>query len=411
MANTTAILAILRTRSDRSHRYTGLLTFEAESVAGPESARLRFVPAFFDANLGGRIRALQRELTQIRSEYQAHLTNPNSSEAKRIQERLRKVGSSLFNRFECEGIFDELFQTQSIRNLVVYTNEPAIPWQWVFDADSGLFACERFAMGKVFMQDVRRGSPALGDFLRRDDPEELEHSVLELLKRRSALIFEGSWPGHASELPQATREAQLLESSFKARFGQAKRVRGDDVEFSDAMRLMADRLKVIHYSGHSSIKGLTPKPGTVLAAEQISGSPRSLKSNPIVFLNSCDSGTIRKVWEREANVATAFLSRGACGCVVTSFPVEDRAAEEFAIRFYDEALGSEHAPAIGEILRLIRVNQGHDAEFVNDISRLAFDYYGDPRGRLKASQIHRIRTQQTDTYEGKRIYQRFKKQL
>jgi hypothetical protein len=177
------------------------------------------------------------------------------------------------------------------------------------------------------------------------------------------------------------------------------------------MRDMAKRLKIIHYSGHSSGKGLLPTPRTILSSGDIAAAPRSFDANPIVFLNSCSSGQIKQIWEQEANLATAFLARGACGCVVTSLPVSDRASQKFAVSFYEKALDVEKAPPIGEIIRIIRLEQGKDRVTKNDLTRLFFDYYGDPRTRLEPNRFHSIRQEQTSTYVGKRVFQDLKETL
>lgn len=415
MANTTAILSVLRTPTGESGwRHSGLLTFETEALGNSDEELLRFVPAFFNADFESKIGSLQRRIAVFRKKYCEYMekTVAKSEQEKVIQgliKELKSIGNFLFHRFECGKIFDELFRREGIRNLVIYTNEPAIPWQWVYDSETDKFACERFAVGKIFMQEVRRDrQDHLQGFVTRPKPVDKDGDPIVVLQNKSALILVGDWPGHRNQLPRAAREGALLETTFKQkRFGDVQLIQGDDVQFSEALRVMADKLKIIHYSGHSSDKGLLPTPKAVLAPRDISGI-RSLSANPVVFLNSCLSGVIKTIWEQDANLATAFLGSGACGCIVTSLPVSDRASAKFAIAFYEKALKGESALPIGEIVRVIREEQAQDEEIKNDLTRLFFDYYGDPRTRLEPSRMHSIRREQTSTYKDKKIYQKLK---
>jgi hypothetical protein len=418
MPNTTAILSVLKTPASKSRwRHSGLLTFETEALGNSDEELLRFVPAFFNANFGSKISALQRRVAEFRSKYDDYLRTNNTKKEqevliRQLVEELKGIGNFLFHKFECGKIFDELFQRDTIKNLIIYTNDPAIPWQWVYDSETDQFACERFAVGKIFMQEVRKDrSDRLQGFLSRARPVDKEGEAVVVLQDKSALILVGDWPGHRNQLPRAAKEGALLQATFKQkRFGDVQLVLGDDVKFSEKLRVMADRLKIIHYSGHSSGEGLLPTPKAILAPGDIANI-RRLSANPVVFLNSCLSGIIKTIWEQDASLATAFLASGACGCVVTSLPVSDRASEKFAVAFYEKALKGETALPIGEIVRTIREEQARDAETKNDLTRLFFDYYGDPRTRLEPSRMHAIRREQTSTYKDKNIYQKLKSNL
>ncbi|MCA1568648.1 MAG: CHAT domain-containing protein [Acidobacteria bacterium] len=418
MANTTAILSVLKTPAGKSSwRHSGLLTFETEALGNSDEEFLRFVPAFFNANFDSKIRSLQSRIAILRTDYVEYMGNYETGGQEEIIQRLiqelKDIGEFIFHKFECKRIFDELFSKQTISNLVIYTNDPSIPWQWAYDSEKDVFACERFAMGKIFMQEVNKGrGDQLQSFVSRNKQVDKNGQPLVVLQDKSALILVGDWPGHINEIPKAAREGDLLKSTFRQkRFGEVKLIKGNDVQFSEALRVMADKLKIIHYSGHSSEKGLLPTPDAVLSPHDIFENPRALSANPVVFLNSCLSGVVKKIWEQEASLATAFLASGACGCVVTSLPVSDIASEKFAIAFYEMALKGESAPSIGEIVRLIRIEQAQDEEIKNDLTRLFFDYYGDPRTRLEPSRIHTIRREQTSTYKDKRIYQKLKSTL
>jgi hypothetical protein len=413
MPNTTAILSVLKVPTGNSWRHSGLLTFESEAGKSSDEEFLKFIPAFINIDLNRKIATVQRRVSVLRKDYVKYMKEGNGKKLKQLINEIKEIGDSLFHKFECPRIFDFIFQEEAITNLVIYTNDPAIPWQWVYHGQTDRFACERFAVGKIFMQDINRAQGEhLAGFLTKAQPKLEDVDTINLLKDRSALILIGDWAGHRREVPRAAKEGNLLLKSFRQRrFGDVKLFRGDDVKFSKAMYEMAKKLKIIHYSGHSSGKGLLPTPNTILSSRDIAGSPGSFDANPVVFLNSCSSGQITEIWEQEANLATAFLARGACGCVVTSLPVSDRASQKFAVAFYEKALDVEKAPPIGEIIRIIRLEQGKDRITKNDLTRLFFDYYGDPRTRLQPNRVHSIRQEQTSTYVGQRVFQELKETL
>jgi CHAT domain len=412
VANTTAILSILKTGRRTAARHSALLTFETDGNSGEEY--LRFVPAFFAKDFTKELAVLHSKIALFRDDYLKYSKKPEPSRIHALIGSLQGIGATLFHKFSCNKIFDELFRQKHIVNLVIYTNDPSIPWQWTYDPECDQFACERFALGKLFMQDVNedqlKGMQAFVDF-RRDNEKDL--SLRTFLKEKSALILVGDWRGDAENvLPRAGHEAARLLQTFRGKeFGSVKLVEGDDVQFLSDMRTMAHSIKIIHYAGHSSGKGLTPSPTTTVSAELIANSERRLTSCPVVFLNSCMSGNVEEVWQKSANLATAFLSLGACGCVVTSFPVTDPAAAEFSMDFYQQVLAEDNAATIGEAVRQIRIKQATDRELKNDLTRLFFDYYGDPRARLKASRLNRIRAGQTATYSNKKVYQELKNKL
>jgi hypothetical protein len=412
VASTTAILSILRTGQGAKARHTALLTFETEGGSGEEY--LRFVPGFFDVDLNSELDSLRRKLAEFEVQYARYLKAPSSQDLEKLLARLRQIGELLFLKFSCTRILDNLFRNNSIKNLVIYTNDPEIPWQWTYDATSGMFACERFAVGKLFMQDVNREErDALQTFVAARDEDENILELHKFLKKKSALILVGAWIGEPKQmLPKATDEvARLIETFRGKKFGDVKVVEGDDVEFLSRLRTMAPRLKIIHYAGHSTSAGLMPNSKSVVSAQHISEAAKPLNSNPVVFLNGCMTGEVADIWRKNANLATSFLALGACGCVVTAFPVTDRAAAAFSVSFYEEVLKADSTLTIGEALRIIRIQQASDSRLRLDLTRLFFDYYGDPRARLKASRLNRIRAAQTATYERKKVYQGLKSQL
>ena len=409
MPNTTAILSILKTGRGAHGRHSALLTFEVEGHGGEEY--LRFVPGFFDKDFTIEVKNLQAKIERFRSDYAEYSEKGDLSRLGELLEKLQKIGLILFHKFSCNKIFEELFNRESISSLVIYTNDPDIPWQWTYHPASKLFACERFALGKLFLQDVNADQlNSMQTLVASHEKDEGSLDLRSFLQRKSALILVGDWKDDKENaLPRASHEAARLLQTFRGKaFGTVKLVDGDDVQFLADMHTMAHDVKIIHYAGHSSEKGLVPSPSGVVSAAEIANSAKRLDSNPVVFLNSCVSGEVVDVWQKGANLATAFLALGACGCVVTSFPVGDHAAEEFSMDFYTEVLTEDNTVSIGETVRRIRIKQANDKVLRNDLTRLFFDYFGDPRAKLKTSRLKRIRAAQTETYEKKKVYQNLK---
>ena len=115
--------------------------------------------------------------------------------------------------------------------------------------------------------------------------------------------------------------------------------------------------------------------------------PGAFQSNPMVFLNACQSGGGGDTLRNRYNLPARFIGRGAAAVIATACPVPDVFASEFARIFYDFFLhgveiksGEPAVPAgmkrravtLGEALRLTRL---HFWEHENNPLGLAYGLY------------------------------------
>ena len=201
---------------------------------------------------------------------------------------------------------------------------------------------------------------------------------------------------HASpDLAEAGREVahidETLRKNWKERievetWATPAEVTGD--RFNDA--LITGHFDVIHWAGHSrfdandpDLSGLLLPNGEVVFAQKLR---RLLTGQPLVFLNTCESG---RSSEEDATAATAYMGQqaeglasalidaGAIACIGALWPVYDDAAAHFAASFYDQLL---QGSLVGEALRAAR--QTSRKEYPATATWASFALYGDPCVRL-----------------------------
>lgn len=129
------------------------------------------------------------------------------------------------------------------------------------------------------------------------------------------------------------------------------------------------------YDPNSIEEGLVLVDGAYLDPLNVRGS--ALGRAPFVFLNACQVGSGSRVLGQYAGMAEAFLYAGASGVVAPLWSVNDTAAREIALAFY-EATFSGEAPA--RALRRARA-----AFSGTSGSCLAYQFFGHPALRLQRS--------------------------
>ena len=158
--------------------------------------------------------------------------------------------------------------------------------------------------------------------------------------------------------------------------------------------LMLERFHVLHFAGHCKFTNDDPEQtgwifsdGQFLTADELT---RIDRVPEFVFSNACESGvTLDRSSERTAalapSFAESFFSRGVGNFVCTAWPVDDSAAQQFALTLYRCLLGMENGGdpvAMHEAMKVAR-------QAIIDTSRGArswgaYQHYGDPYYRLLA---------------------------
>lgn len=158
-------------------------------------------------------------------------------------------------------------------------------------------------------------------------------------------------------------------------------------------RLKDNNFDVLHYAGHAGFVADNPSQSGLLCAGSriLSGKslePLGAQLPPLIILNACESGRVRKVVKEEvslapASAAEAILNAGIMCFIATYWPVSDAGADIFADQFYEKILSclepSGDPSTIGEAVLAARTALSAAGE--NDWGN--YMLYGDPGFVLK----------------------------
>lgn len=288
-----------------------------------------------------------------------------------LDERVTRVGALMYRLVMPEQMLPFVRETDSA--LSITTNDLELPWELMHDDG---FLClkrpvARMPMGQASPRRQRRAS---------------ESGNLRFL-----LIYSDP----CGNLQRAEREVRVIEKALKDEWESQIDVevrRREEVSGSALNRLLAfEAFDVIHYAGHASfnredpdLSGLLLHDQEVFFAQKIR---RLLEGRPLVFINACESGRTANEDEPQCvgqylgkpaeGLASAFLYGGALACIGSLWPIFDKSAEQFAVRFYNHILEGH---VVGEAMRLARI--ATKEKFPNDITWASFVLYGDPTFRL-----------------------------
>lgn len=171
--------------------------------------------------------------------------------------------------------------------------------------------------------------------------------------------------------------------------------------------LMLHTYNVLHFAGHCAYNAKNvAASGWVFSNQELLSADELRRIDRIpqfIFSNACESGITpdrseRRSVELAPSFAEAFFERGVSNFVCTAWPVDDRAARDFALTLYAGLLGLDAGGAAGEKLldaasygvgelkpmyRAMRDARCAIADPPNDIRTWgAYQHYGNPYLRL-----------------------------
>lgn len=309
--------------------------------------------------------SLQREFDRYGSDYCTYAQNKEE-----IWERIVGIGGQIAGMCNFFPSILRVLHQQDVRDLVIFTNDGEIPWHWLYNKarQPFRFLCESFAIGIVFLQLEEWGYTSLGERL-AGGRLPLAGEPGTVLENSKGLIM------YDPRVPLATEESDLLQQLFSGKHMEPRRIavpggRCEELNNWLLEATNASTVKIIHYAGHDPAK-------TGLDVEWLQGVGHTFAWRPLVFLNGCLSGQLSDTWNLGSSLATQFLNKGACGCVVTNMPVSDPAAKKVALEFYRESFDYDGGLRNGEALCRARSKLSE-----RDPMRLFFTLYGDPRAQL-----------------------------
>ncbi len=225
--------------------------------------------------------------------------------------RLEKVGSDLARDVFPDAVKTALLESKdSYLYLDLEDTLVSFPWECIRIGES--FIGTKFKAGRhIRVIDEGRAYKSLSE------------------KQRCAIIANPD-----GSLKDAAKEGDLLADQLKT-LGDVDLLK-TNVTVNEACEVIASK-DVFHFAGHSTGTGLRFSDRDMTA-----GDIASLPSVPrMVFLNSCDSGSLNAWANVDHSVVRAFLQAGSRAVIAAASPVATEQAAETARRFYERFLQKE----------------------------------------------------------------------
>lgn len=265
-------------------------------------------------------------------------------------------------------------KTDSIPRILLYTDEPTIPWELalfkgaLLDEDVPGFLCSQTLMSRWW--------PSQGVI--PEPPSELNIEHFTAL----ASTFENRIAGR---LPEVTREKEYLAEHHQAQVLQA---RLDVLE--GLLRSHPKKGHALHVAVHGNVpqdpssstltleKGETGPEVVRIQAGQIAGAHRCLDEPrfAFMFLNACQVGEGGKRLGQAAGFPGAMLRGGVRGFIAPLWKVHDKESADFSTQFYDAVFKEQRT--VAETLYQLRARY----EVEDSTTKLAYIYYGHPNLKL-----------------------------
>jgi len=291
--------------------------------------------------------------------------NLATKEQKEIaQLQLKSKGMELYAALIPEALRKHLWGLKDrIKTVIINSEEPWIPWEICYfsseeneDTEDGGFFCEIFETSR---------------WLTGTNPPKESISFSNV-----ALVVPGD-----SKLPYANDERDDLTTLLKKQGCTVMNVRASFLELVNNFKKGTNTLW--HFTGHGAVmEGGNPEKTFMILEEGQRFSPENInlvktlgQSNPFIFYNACQIGQSAMGLTGIGGWAQKFLEVGASGFIGAYWSIYDKAAYQFAMKFYEGMLAGETvARAAQEARRVIK-----DA---GDPTWLAYTVYAYPSAKL-----------------------------
>lgn len=405
----TAVLSILRepetvNRIDRKGhtQYTILLSFVGSVLLPP------YLPRMNDSATAAARREIEKRLSYLVETYKTSYFDHelNKDEADKIIDDMEEVGDLIFKYLRgfkraMEIIIDKNID---VKNLIIHTDEPSIPWSlafcgpeiWKPEEPLSDFICNRFSCGTILVDMREEAFRWLRDYtMPGAQPDE------ERLRDRNICLIAASLEDDSSESGSDLGEAYVarLNEFFThspLSHMSVKLITPKDWEYTkgkpgrmiDFLNEELQKAQIIHFTGHVENGKMRFDKNTYISPNDLKGL-KPLSSKPLVVLHGCSSGRLFDVNKDEAQLSQVFLDRGASGCLATILPVNiprriGKGAETLVELFYQNVL---QLKPYGHALRDARNEFKRRSPSENDPQALFYQLFGDPRAKLVADKL------------------------
>ncbi|WP_295388369.1 CHAT domain-containing protein [uncultured Thiodictyon sp.] len=295
---------------------------------------------------------------------------------RRAIDRMQSLGEDAYRRF-APAVFQNAYWDLRERlggrfdSIQIITNQPLVPWELMRPSRKDRtddFLGIAFRIGRWHLNRT-------AGVLRSPDQQQVLRDLIAIA------------PDYAGVqgLPAVSDELRGL-----ARFTGYRRL---DARYESLRDLGQDPQRprgIIHFAGHGEAAADAPASQYHIKLEDGDLDPlawhalfKQSSAHPFVFLNACEIGQARPVGFFVEGWAPAVLETGASGFVGGLWPLPDRSAAAFAIRFYAELVGHLERNGEASVAEALRQTRTHFRE-TGDPTYLAYVFYGDPELRFQA---------------------------
>ena len=308
-----------------------------------------------------------------------------TSDSAEFWEKLRSIGAELWDELIPEPLQKILWEKRaSIDGIVVFSEEPFIPWELVHFKPPGTGLPEEeafFAQRGLLRWLHNAGWP----------PTELRAST----GGRCCYVVP-KYPG-TLVLNATEQEAAYVKRRFEARCVEPTMMAIKQLLQSP------EKFDLLHFAGHGMAEGGQIERAELLLEGRIEGDQYVTKAlpvrvveqgpnlvcpdgtRPIVTLNACDVGRAGHKLTAIGGFARAFLTHGAGVFCGPMWPVGDTAALMFVQTLYDALCdgGADLAQATIKARMAVRTQDRR----IGRATWLAYTVYGNPRAKLNPSPV------------------------
>jgi CHAT domain len=279
-----------------------------------------------------------------------------------------------------------------IPRMLIITNEPYVPWELAWletdNVEAALLPVEG-TLGSHWR--IGRWVPPITRTRLTGDRPPMPPETSMRCDTMAVVIGDYASDVGIRPLPKAVEEGEAIATRYRG-------MRLTAVE-ADVQRLLDNTLErngepyepsTVHFACHGQVDLQNPswtgivlgKRGHRLSPVIVQGSRLPRIARPFVFLNACQVGTAGEMLSTYGGMAGAFLAEGCRGFLAPLWNVDDTAAHDIALWFYEQAINS--GTPIAEILRQVRAGLAPISGASNAATQYAYVFYGHPELTLEA---------------------------
>jgi hypothetical protein len=412
---TTAIISILTENhqdlklrfSQKKIMYSIHLSFVGATILPP------FLPCIKDTAMKRDRDSILNTLEEISDKYIDSYSDMKLTleEGQEIKNTVVAMGKEIAHYLPHFTQILENVTKMNVSNIIIHTDDFAIPWTWAYyylsldlmqylpdppdtEDEPMDFLCNRYPCGTLIVDTQEDSFHRLKKF--RDNVLGRATDKGLLKESEKVSLFQGKLPKSRICTEQLKGEyMDYLKGILRKRFkkNNIHLIDSDDwCFFSGKTDQFAHYLagniidsKIVHYLGHVESGALEFDENTSVHPQDIASSLTAFSKYPLVVLHGCSSGKIVDLENKDRQLPTVFLEKGASGCVVALLPVGIPICQESGVKtmidiFYRKVV-SEMKP-YGQALYEARHEFQNQKKTKHDPQWLFFHLYGDPRAML-----------------------------